>query len=387
MSKSIKERIRDLVTLELLNKDSIALQNCFNDEYLSLNPELNTNKLKKKKFQQLLFASPYFNNKRLEVISKAILQYNKKNFQLVKSDDLFILNIKTEDLKYIQKIDKDLRKMFDYRNETEEKIVQIVKILIEHQNRTQNLIKRKFKDIGGQHSQLSSQNQQLNRQLESMQNQIGLISKQLQEKSEQEYLMKKKQIERKNQKRQAMTKKIYEFLIYESEVVLSKNIFRGARLRLALALLLFTGIKIAELLPLKIHQIKTLFVNHWITIDRDKQGSSNNRAFLSKEGINIIRKHLDDFKIVSNYKNENSYIFTVEGSNKPLDHQAFNRIINKFIKECAIKIDSKPTLKNHSFQIGFITELWQDTNDIKFVLQALEKDSKINITSEYVENF
>jgi integrase len=35
--------------------------------------------------------------------------------------------------------------------------------------------------------------------------------------------------------------------------------FRGARLRLALALLLVTGVRIRELLPLRLNQIETLF--------------------------------------------------------------------------------------------------------------------------------
>lgn len=94
---------------------------------------------------------------------------------------------------------------------------------------------------------------------------------------------------------------------------------------------------------------------------------------------------MSDLEIMSSYKTDNCYIFTAQGSNKPLDREAFNRIVNQFIKKCALKIPGKPNLKSHSFRIGFITQLWRDTNDIEFVRQAIGH-AKINTTSEYVEN-
>jgi site-specific recombinase XerD len=46
---------------------------------------------------------------------------------------------------------------------------------------------------------------------------------------------------------------------------------------------------------------------------------------------------------------------------------------------------NKPNLTSHNFRIGFITKLWRDTGDIKFVKQAIGH-AKINTTSLYVEN-
>lgn len=44
-------------------------------------------------------------------------------------------------------------------------------------------------------------------------------------------------------------------------------------------LLLVTGIRISELLPLQIKQVRALFVESLIAIDRVKRGSSNHKAF------------------------------------------------------------------------------------------------------------
>ena len=101
--------------------------------------------------------------------------------KLANSEDVFTLQIPNKDC---QKIENNSRKILDYANEPEEKLVQIVTVLIQGQNETQNLIKRKFKDIGVQHEKLFYQNHQLNRKLDSVQNESRLISNQLQEKFE-----------------------------------------------------------------------------------------------------------------------------------------------------------------------------------------------------------
>lgn len=134
------------------------------------------------------------------------------------------------------------------------------------QNQTQELVKRGFAGIAIQNAELFNQNEELKQQLADMQTKFDLVFDQLQEKIDQEHLIKKQQLERKNRKvqpiRQPITKEIYEILITESEVILYESKFRGTRLRLALVLLLVTGIRISELLPLKLYQIKTLFVEH-----------------------------------------------------------------------------------------------------------------------------
>ena len=44
-----------------------------------------------------------------------------------------------------------------------------------------------------------------------------------------------------------------------------------------------------------------------------------------------------------------------------------------------------PNLTTHSFRIGFISQLWRDTNDIEFVRQAIGHE-KVESTSSYIEN-
>ena len=86
-----------------------------------------------------------------------------------------------------------------------------------------------------------------------------------------------------------------------------------------------------------------------------------------------------------NFKNKNSYIFTAEYSEKPLERESFTNLINQFLKQSAKQIDGRPNLSTHSFHIEFITKLWRDTSDIEFVKQTIGY-AKITTTSRYVEH-
>ena len=211
----------------------------------------------------------------------------------------------------------------------------------------------------------------------------------LQERKERERLIEEKKEKRKNRrrlpKREPITVEIYDSLIQSSQNFKYSNLYQSARLRLALALLLVTGIRISELLPLTMKQVESLFINHWIAIDRAKRGPANHKAFLTKEGSRIMQERRSDFELMQLFKDGDSYIFTEENSQKPLAQEAFTNLINKFIKECARKMDRNPNLSNHSFRVGFIKQLWRDTHNIEFVRQ-INGNVKIETTSQYVEN-
>lgn len=251
------------------------------------------------------------------------------------------------------------------------------------------MMKERFVGLAIQNAELKEQNKTLEDQLNQLQEQLEIVREELQERKKRERLMAEKKEKWKNRrrlpKREPITTEIYDSLIQSSQKFKYSNFYQSARLRLALALLLVTGIRISELLPLKMKQVESLFTNHWIAIDRAKRGPANHKAFLTKEGSRIMQERRSDFERMQLFKDGDSYIFTAENSKKPLSREAFTNLINKFIKDCARKIDRNPNLSSHSFRVGFITQLWRDTNDIEFVRQAIGH-AKIDRTSQYVEN-
>jgi integrase len=88
-----------------------------------------------------------------------------------------------------------------------------------------------------------------------------------------------------------MTREIYNELIKAAEGPTYINL----RTRIALCILAITGIRINELLPLKVEQLQTLVQESWIEIDRSKRGPSNHKAFLTKEGKKIIQDLIFNF--------------------------------------------------------------------------------------------
>ena len=293
----------------------------------------------------------------------------------------------------IPKVERELTKIIDSGVGRDEKFSKLFSLVAEGHAETQSMMKEGVVGLAIQNAELNrelkEQNRVLKEQLTKLQDQLEIVMEELQERKERERLIEEKKEKRKNRrrlpKREPITVEIYDSLIQSSQNFKYSNLYQSARLRLALALLLVTGIRISELLPLTMKQVESLFLNHWITIDRAKRGPANHKAFLTKEGSRIVQERRSDFELMQLFKDGDSYIFTAENSQKPLAREAFTNLINKFIKECARKMDRNPNLSSHSFRVGFITQLWRDTNDIEFVRQAIGH-AKIDTTSQYVEN-
>lgn len=407
VSEAINERIKTLVTKNLIIKDSKALRNWRKTvpnkfKYLKIN-----NKSRNTEFRKLLFNSQYFEQKKIQAISCAISEFNKNEFsigisrqeaeyyntklksktindiQLVRSDSLIAAKIKKENIESINKVKSELKKILTSNIIDSEKISEIISLIVEGQDQTKELLKQGFTGLAIQNAQLLEDNQELKFKLITLQDQLQNISDELNDRKNKEKLAQEIKEKRKNRKRlpkrEPIDSSTYQFLIEQTKTIDNKSRYRAARLRLALVLLTITGIRISELLPLKMIQVQTLFTESWIAIDRSKRGPSNHKAFLTREGIKLMRDRAKDFEFMYYFKSEDSYIFTSEYSEKPLERESFTNIVNKFLKHSAEKIDRKPVLSSHSFRIGFISKLWRDTNDIEFVRQTIGH-AKINTT-------
>jgi len=293
----------------------------------------------------------------------------------------------------IQKVESEFTKIIDSDVGRNEKLQQLFSLMAEGHVEIQSIMKEGFVGLAIQNAELNAelkdQNKALEEQLNQLQKQLEIVTQELQERKERERLLHEKKEARANRKRlpkrEPITKEIYDSLIQSSQKLKYSNLYQSARLRLALALLLVTGVRISELLPLKMNQVESLFTKDWIIIDRAKRGPANHKAFLTKEGSRIMKERRSDFEFLQLFKDGDSYILTAENSKKPLAREAFTNLINKFMKDCARKMDRNPNLSSHSFRVGFITQLWRDRNDIEFVRQAIGH-AKIDTTSQYLEN-
>ena len=232
-------------------------------------------------------------------------------------------------------------------------------------------IHKGFIGLALRNEELLKSNDQLNEQLKQVLQELNQIKQEHQEKAARKEA-------RANRKR--FPKQVYAQLIRAAEGPTYINV----RLRLAICLLSVTGVRINELLSLKVEQLQTLVQESWIAIDRSKRGPSNHKAFLTKEGKKIIQDRKKDFELIFLIKEPDSYVFTTEANHsKKLSREAITKEINKVMRQVTHQLPGQPNITSHSFRIGYIPQLWKDTKDIEFVKQTIGH-RKLDTTSEYI---
>lgn len=123
----------------------------------------------------------------------------------------------------------------------------------------------------------------------------------------------------------------------------------------------------------------------WIGIDRSKRGTANHKAFLTREGRKVVEERRKDFNFLFLMKTMDSYIFTSElNHTKMLSRETITRDVNKIMRSVSKSLPNQPNITSHSFRVGYISQLWKDTNDIEFVKQSVGH-RKMDSTSSYVK--
>ena len=240
-----------------------------------------------------------------------------------------------------------------------------------------NDLQKGFIGLALRNEELLKSNDQLKQQLDEVLKELNAIKQERQEKA----ARKEARANRKRlPKRDPMTAEIYKKLIKEAE----GPTYLHVRLRLTLCLLAVTGVRINELLNIKVSQLKTLTQESWIAIDRSKLGPSNHKAFLTKEGKKIIQDRKKDFQFILLIKEPDAYVFTSEAKHyQKLRREAITKGVNKVMRSVSKQLPGQPNITSHSFRIGYITQLWKDSKDIEFVKQSIGHQ-KLDTTSAYV---
>ena len=221
-----------------------------------------------------------------------------------------------------------------------------LKLISEGQEISRDEMRRGFIGLAQQNQELVKLNKQLTQQLETVVEELNQIK---QERREKEIRKQTRANRKRLPKRDPMTAEIYKELIKEAE----GPTYLHVRLRLALCLLAVTGVRINELLNIKVSQLKTLTQESWIAIDRSKRGPSNHKAFLTKEGKKIIQDRKKDFQFILLIKEPDAYVFTSEAKHyQKLRREAITKGVNKVMRSISKQLPGQPNIISHSFRIG-----------------------------------
>ena len=280
-------------------------------------------------------------------------------------------------LSELKKKDSNILKI--YKKEEYSKIRFDLRQILEGQKINQEDMRLGFIGLGIQNNELLESNKKLNQQLEKVVKELNVLKKEREQReARKEARMNRKRLP----KREPITPEIYRFLIQ----AVGNPSYTSVRLRVAFCLLTVTGIRINELLPLKVGQLQTLLESAWIGIDRSKRGPANHKAFLTREGKKLVKERTKDFEFLLLMKNPDSYIFTSESNHdKILSRETITRDINRVMRSVSENLPDQPNITSHSFRIGYISQLWKDSKDIEFVRQSIGH-RRMDSTSSYVEN-
>lgn len=97
-----------------------------------------------------------------------------------------IINLTKQNLKTIDTVKINLKKIINSENKTETKITDILTLIVEDQSETQDLIKRGFTEIALQNNNLFEQNKKLREEISLLNEQLNIVANKLQEKLDQE---------------------------------------------------------------------------------------------------------------------------------------------------------------------------------------------------------
>ena len=277
----------------------------------------------------------------------------------------------------IEKINEKKNKLL---LEVESKLDLLVKGQVKNSDKLEiigNDLRKGFIGLALRNEELLQSNDQLKEQLDEVLKELNTIKKEREEKAaRREKWAKRKRLP----KRDPINSEIYNLLIKESE----GPTYMATRTRIAICILTVTGIRIGELLPLKVGQLETLVEEGWISIDRLKRGPANHKAFLTAEGKKLVKARKRDFEFLFLMKDKDSYIFTSDRKpNQPIGRQTITMDVNKVMGAVSKRLPLKPNITSHSFRIGYISQLWKDTKDVEFVKQTIGHRS-LNATSSYV---
>lgn len=280
----------------------------------------------------------------------------------------------------MNKIEKIKNNKLITESEIETKLDILVKGQINNSKELESIrndLQKGFIGLALRNQQLIELNHELTKKLQTVVNELDQIK---QEREAKLARQKARANRRRLPKRDAMTPEVYQKLIDATQ---GPN-YISVRTRIAFCLLSVTGIRINELLPLRVKQLKTLLEEGWIAIDRSKRGPSSHKAFLNKMGRKVIADRKKDFEFIFLMKNDDSYIFSTDSDHStPLHRVTITRDLNKIMKTVSSQLQAELNITSHSFRIGYITQLWRDSKDIEFVKQTIGH-SALNTTSAYV---
>lgn len=183
--------------------------------------------------------------------------------------------------------------------------------------------------------------------------------------------------------REALTLEQFETLLTYVE----GHSYKASRIRIALILLYYTGLRVSNLLVLKLFHIQELLHEKETHLPLIKGGSRRHFLSVGTQGKHFLDKYARDVIALQQGKTASEFFFTANpriikkpGPLKALDRSNFDVELNAVLKKASLHFGKH--FRTHSFRATFVTDLLKAEVPIHKVREVIGH-SDIKSTSTY----
>lgn len=191
---------------------------------------------------------------------------------------------------------------------------------------------------------------------------------------------------KKQQIREAITPSEFASILDEVE----GTSYKASRIRVGLVLIYLTGLRVSNLLKLKVYHIDNLLQSGCIIISLIKKGNPRHALNIGSEGRKLLNKATinRDIEVLKGVKGPEEHLFTSQLKGKHggsvISRELLDRELNLVLKEASQRLGKH--LRTHSFRATFITDLLESGVSIEKVKDIIGHTS-IKSTSHYRRSF
>ena len=204
------------------------------------------------------------------------------------------------------------------------------------------------------------QNNTLYQQNLNMKKQLDFVESELQIMKDQRMSKEKRALKRKNAIAQNIRDSVNEEEFKGILDLVKANSFVASRRKTALLLLYVTGLRVSNLLVLKIKHIKDLLDHGQTQIPLIKKGNKQHDIILSNKSSEWLKAFANNFYQLMIHKERDSFFFTTQNNTeKPINRSSFDNELNHVLSKASEKYSKH--IRTHSFRASIITDFLKNT--------------------------
>ena len=205
---------------------------------------------------------------------------------------------------------------------------------------------QRYQSLFEEHMRLNQTMDKVNREMEYMRNE-----RKTREKAKEQ---------RKNAQKGPLRESIEEEEFYEILELVKHKGFVASRKKAALLILFVTGLRVSNLLLLKVKHLKSLLNEGTTQISIIKKGPQRFPLTLSSKGKELLKENHKHFFALMEDKKDDQFFFTTQVNFEKAIHRAsFDNEINNVLKNASEKLGKH--LRSHSFRATLITNYLKET--------------------------